>query len=242
MGDFLAPRYLGWLFDGFLVTIGLSAVVAVAALLIGFGLCAARLAPARAVRWSATAWLSVFRNTPLLVQLFFWYFGVAALIPRSWMQWLNQPHHLGLVVFDIRWPSFELIAAFWGLTLYSAAFIAEEFRAGVRGVRPGQINAGRALGLRETTLWVHVILPQAVRNAFSPLLGQTMNIVKNSSLTMAIGVAELSYASRQVETQTFRTFEAFGIATLLYVLLIAAIEAGGYAASRNDRVLRASRA
>lgn len=69
------------------------------------------------------------------------------------------------------------------------------------------------------------MLPQAVRIALPPLFGQYMNLVKNSSLTMAIGLAELSYASRQVETESFRTFEAFGVATLLYILAIAALEA-----------------
>lgn len=73
----------------------------------------------------------------------------------------------------------------------------------------------------------YVVLPQAVKIAMPPLLGQYMNIIKNSSLTMAIGVAELSYASRQVETETLKTFQAFGVATLLYVLIIALMEGWG---------------
>lgn len=73
----------------------------------------------------------------------------------------------------------------------------------------------------------HVVLPQALKIAMPPLLGQYMNIIKNSSLAMAIGVAELSYASRQVETETLRTFQAFGIATVLYIAIIALIEAWG---------------
>ncbi len=73
----------------------------------------------------------------------------------------------------------------------------------------------------------YVVLPQALKIAMPPLLGQYMNIIKNSSLAMAIGVAELSYASRQVETETLRTFQAFGVATLLYIFIIALIEAWG---------------
>lgn len=73
----------------------------------------------------------------------------------------------------------------------------------------------------------HVVLPQALKIAMPPLLGQYMNIIKNSSLAMAIGVAELSYASRQVETETLRTFQAFGVATVLYIAIIALIEAWG---------------
>lgn len=238
---FLAPRYLGWLLEGFGVTLALSAAVTLAALALGFLLAIARVSPIAVLRMPVMAFLSFFRNTPLLVQLFFWYFGLAALMPESWMMWINQPRHLGLILFDIPWPNFEILTGFLGLTLYSAAFIAEEFRAGIQGVAQGQASAARALGLSESHIWRFVILPQAVRNAFSPLLGQGMNIIKNSSLTMAIGLAELSYASRQVETETFRTFQAFGIATLLYILAIALVEAGGYLLRRRDPMLRAAR-
>lgn len=234
--DFLGPKYLGWLWDGFTVTLWLSAGVSVLALGLGFVLCAGSLSPVRAVRLVVSGWLSLFRNTPLLVQLFFWYFGVSALLPEDLMRWLNLPH---IFVFGIKWPSYEYLAGFFGLTLYSAAFMAAEFRAGVNGVPKGQIAAGRALGLGEGQIWRAVVLPQALRNAFAPLAGQVMNVVKNSSLTMAIGLAELSYAARQVETETFRAFEAFGVATVLYILAIAVIEAGAQILRAQDRVLKA---
>lgn len=239
---FLAPRYLGWLLEGFGVTLGLSAMVSVAALGLGFVLCMARLSPVRLVAVGAGLWLSVFRNTPLLVQLFFWYFGVSSLLPDSWMVWLNAPHRSAGFAFGLSWPSFEFLAGFIGLTLYSAAFMAEEYRAGVNGVPTGQILAGRALGLGSGAIWRAIVLPQAARNALPPLAGQVMNVVKNSSLTMAIGLAELSYASRQVETETFRAFEAFGAATVLYVLTIAVIEAVSQVMISRDPVRRAARA
>lgn len=106
-------------------------------------------------------------------------------------------------------------------------FIAQELRAGIQGVRQGQKYAALALGLTHWQSMRYVILPQAFRIALPPLLGQYMNIIKNSSLTMAIGVAELSYASRQVETESLRTFEAFGVATILYIAAIALMEAWG---------------
>lgn len=97
--------------------------------------------------------------------------------------------------------------------------------------RPGigrqQKSAALALGLTPWQSMRYVVLPQAVRIAMPPLLGQYMNVVKNSSLTMAIGVAELSYASRQVESQSLQTFEAFGVATILYIAIIAVMEAFG---------------
>lgn len=238
----LDPIYLQWLLQGFAVTIVLSLLVVLAAMPLGFALCIARISQAWWCALPARAWLSVFRNTPLLVQLFFWYFGVSAWLPEAWKRWLNAPHALDLWLFGLRWPPFEYLAGFVGLTLYSAAFIAEEFRAGVRGVPAGQFAAASALGLRPLQTWRYVVLPQAVRNAFAPLLGQVMNIIKNSSLAMAIGVAELSYAARQVESQSFQAFQVFAVATLLYVLLIAVIELLGQLARRPRRGPRTSTA
>lgn len=165
------------------------------------------------------------------MQLFFWYFGVPALLPEALVSWLNTPHETPL----LDWPSFEFLAAAWGLTLYTSAFVAEEFRAGIASVRPEQRAAGLALGLTQRQVWRVVVLPQALRTALPPLLGQYMNALKNSSLAMAIGLAELSYASRQVETETFKTFQAFGIATLLYIGAIALIEAFGQALQQTRR-------
>ncbi|MGP1517201.1 MAG: amino acid ABC transporter permease [Ottowia sp.] len=234
-GELLAPKYLGWLIDGFAMTAWLCLCACVAATALGFALCVARMQPGGPLRWLAGGYLSVFRNTPLLVQLFFWYFGASALLPEGWLPWLNTPRQLDLGPLALRWPSFEFLAGFFGLSLFTAAFIAEEFRAGVLGVAPGQRAAAAALGLTPRQTWRHVIWPQALRNAFSPLVGQYMNAVKNSALTMTIGLAELSYASRQVETETFKTFQAFGIATLFYLLLIALMEVASQLWQRRRR-------
>ncbi|MED5158106.1 amino acid ABC transporter permease, partial [Pseudomonas aeruginosa] len=204
-GELLAPQYLRWLLDGFLLTLGLALLSCLLATLIGAPLAIARLSRRRLLSWPARAYLALFRNTPLLVQLFFWYFGVPALLPEALVSWLNTPHETPL----LDWPSFEFLAGAWGLTLYTSAFVAEEFRAGIASVRPEQRAAGLALGLTQRQVWRVVVLPQALRTALPPLLGQYMNALKNSSLAMAIGLAELSYASRQVETETFKTFQAF---------------------------------
>ncbi|HHZ7979177.1 TPA: amino acid ABC transporter permease [Pseudomonas aeruginosa] len=230
-GELLAPQYLRWLLDGFLLTLGLALLSCLLATLIGAPLAIARLSRRRLLSWPARAYLALFRNTPLLVQLFFWYFGVPALLPEALVSWLNTPHETPL----LDWPSFEFLAGAWGLTLYTSAFVAEEFRAGIASVRPEQRAAGFALGLTRRQVWRVVVLPQALRTALPPLLGQYMNALKNSSLAMAIGLAELSYASRQVETETFKTFQAFGIATLLYIGAIALIEAFGQALQQTRR-------
>ncbi|ENI4020171.1 amino acid ABC transporter permease [Pseudomonas aeruginosa] len=230
-GELLAPQYLRWLLDGFLLTLGLALLSCLLATLIGAPLAIARLSRRRLLSWPARAYLALFRNTPLLVQLFFWYFGVPALLPEALVSWLNTPHETPL----LDWPSFEFLAGAWGLTLYTSAFVAEEFRAGIASVRPEQRAAGLALGLTQRQVWRVVVLPQALRTALPPLLGQYMNALKSSSLAMAIGLAELSYASRQVETETFKTFQAFGIATLLYIGAIALIEAFGQALQQTRR-------
>ncbi|HBO7196042.1 TPA: amino acid ABC transporter permease [Pseudomonas aeruginosa] len=230
-GELLAPQYLRWLLDGFLLTLGLALLSCLLATLLGAPLAIARLSRRRLLSWPARAYLALFRNTPLLVQLFFWYFGVPALLPEALVSWLNTPHETPL----LDWPSFEFLAGAWGLTLYTSAFVAEEFRAGIASVRPEQRAAGLALGLTQRQVWRVVVLPQALRTALPPLLGQYMNALKNSSLAMAIGLAELSYASRQVETETFKTFQAFGIATLLYIGAIALIEAFGQALQQTRR-------
>ncbi|GKX57377.1 ABC transporter permease [Leminorella grimontii] len=223
----MAPQYLGWLWDGFLLTLGLSAVSIVAATLLGAIVAGARDSRLALLRLPSVAFCTLFRNTPLLVQLFFWYFGVGKLLPEGVIPWLNTPHEATLFGVTVAWPSFEFISAVFGLTVYFSAFIAEEIRSGIRGVAAGQKNAALALGLTGWQSMRFVILPQAIKIAFPPLLGQYMNIVKSTSLAMAIGVAELSYASRQVETETLRAFQAFGVATVLYIVTIALMEAWG---------------
>ncbi|MDR5806500.1 amino acid ABC transporter permease [Caballeronia sp. LZ001] len=224
MADWLEPKYFAWLEQGFVITLALSACAALCATLLGLIMAVARTARHAAIARMAALYVFVFRNSPLLVQLLFWYFGAAALLPSDWMTWLNTPHAIGLGPLSLRWPSFELFAGWIGLTCYTSAFIGEEFRAGLRGVSHAQEQAAAALGMGRYTALRYVILPQALRIATPPLAGQYMNLVKNSSLTMAIGVGELSYMSRQVDTETFKTFQAFGTATVFYVLTIALIE------------------
>ena len=224
VNGWLAPKYLLWLWHGFGITLGLAATVALSATALGLVLAMMRRARWPWLRWLAASYVLVFRNSPLLVQLLFWYFGVATLLPETAMTWLNAAHTLSIGPVTLGWPSFEFVAGWFGLTCYSTAFIGEEFRAGLRGVPGGQYHAAAALGLGPFTAMRYVILPQALRIALPPLFGQYMNIVKNSSLTMAIGLAELSYASRQVDTETFKTFQAFGAATVLYIATIALLE------------------
>jgi polar amino acid transport system permease protein len=234
--DLLAPKYLGWLLDGWLMTLWTTAIVVAAATLLGALLAAARESGRPALTRATGVYLSLFRNTPLLVQLFFWYFGLPALLPEGVLPWLNTPHELALGGLVLRWPSFEFLAAAAGLVFYSAAYVGEDIRSGLRGVPAGQREAAIALGLTPWQALRHVVLPQALRIALPPLLGQYMNILKNTSLGMAIGLLELSYRTRQAEAETWKTFQVYGVATLLYVVAIVALQLLGQALqSRRQR-------
>jgi polar amino acid transport system permease protein len=231
----LEPKYVDWLLHGFEMTLVLSAAACAAATVMGFIVAMMRNARRPALSRVASLYVLIFRNAPLVVQLLFWYFGAATLLPQDWTTWLNTPHAAHIGGIKLAWPSFEFIAAWFGLTIYTTAFISEEFRAGIRGVPEGQYHAAAALGLTPLATFRHVVLPQAIRIAMPSVVGQYMNAVKNSSLAMAIGFAELSYMSRQVDTETFKTFQAFGVATVLYVATIAVMEIALIAWQRTRR-------
>ncbi|ORF46009.1 amino acid ABC transporter permease [Gilliamella apicola] len=219
----LEPRYLWWLWDGFLVTLAISFFTIIFSTILGFLLVIAQQSRIKLIKGIVLGYNAIFRYSPLLPQLFFWYFGIGNLLPTEFKIWLFDEPQIQLWFFTLKMPSFEFIIGFIGLTCYSSAFIAEEFRAGIAGVSVGQQQASLALGLTWWQSMRFIILPQSFCIAFAPLIGQYMNIVKNSSLTMAIGVLELSYVSRQVETESLKTFQDFAIATFLYILAIVII-------------------
>ncbi|WP_205690401.1 amino acid ABC transporter permease [Comamonas serinivorans] len=234
MSALLAPRYLAWLWQGLLTTLWSALLVIVASTLLGLGLAGAREFGGPVWRTASRLYLSVFRNTPLLVQLFFWYFGLPALLPPGVLPWLNTPHELALgSVTLLRWPSFEMLAALVGLVAYSTAYVGEDIRSGLRGVPAGQRLAALALGFTPLQVLRQVVFPQALRLAATPLIGQFMNILKNTSLAMAIGLVELSYRTRQVEAETWKTFQVYGVSTLLYVAAIAGLAVLGQAWQRH---------
>ncbi|OWY38482.1 amino acid ABC transporter permease [Xenophilus sp. AP218F] len=237
--SWLEPHYLGWLLKGALLTAWLALLVIFAASLLGILLTAWQDSRWRPLAWAGRLFVSLHRNTPLMVQLLLWYFGVAGLLPDELKFWLNTPRALALPLgLSLPWPSFEFLAAFTALTLYSASFICGELQAGLNAVPAGQRLAARALGMSAWQTLVLVVLPQAWQYARRPLLGQYTAVVKNTSLTMAIGLAELSYASRQVETETLLAFQAFAVATLLYLALVLATQWLGH---RPDPIWRALR-
>ena len=220
-------KYFEWLVSGFKVTLQLSAISIVMAFLVGLLIAVMRMSHVKPIRWFAHAYLEFFRNTPLLVQIFFWYFGSYKILPEAVNEWLNA-------------TNFEFAAAVIALTIYTSAFIAEDIRSGVLSIPKEQMEAARSAGFSYLRSMQYIILPQAVRITVPPLVNQFLNLAKNSSLAMSIGVMELTYQARQVESYTFKGFEAFTAATLVYLGISVAITALVHL--YNTRVLNPNRA
>src|SRR5918995_6763197 len=173
-----------------------------------------RLSPSRLADRAVAAYVSYHRNVPTLVQLMLWYFGISSILPEALQYWLSD--HNG-----------EAIFAIIALGLCQAAYFSEDLRSGLRSVPPGQSEAARALGHGYVGAMRYILLPQALRNALPALVNHSVSLFKNSSLAMAIGVAELTHAVKEVENQSFRTFETYLIATVAYLVCSLAIMAAG---------------
>lgn len=215
-------QYFEWLVSGLIITLELSVWSIIFSFLLGLIIAIMRMSNVRPILWFSHAYLEFFRNTPLLVQIFFWYFGSYQILPMAVNDWLNS-------------VNFEFAAAVIALTIYTSAFIAEDIRSGVRSIPKEQMEAARSSGFSYLRSMRYIILPQAVRLTIPPLINQFLNVTKNSSLAMTIGVAEITYQARQVESYTFKGFEAFTAATLVYLGLSLAI--AGLMTIYNRKVL-----
>lgn len=207
--------YLQWLVSAW----GWTALVAllgfVLALAVGIAIGTLRTLPSRPwVNGIAAAWVELFRNIPLLVQVFLWYHVLPFLLPAL----------KGV-------PSWLLVSV--ALGLFTSARIAEQVRAGIQSLPRGQRNAALALGMSHAQAYRLVILPVALRVMIPPLTSEAMSIVKNSSVAFAVSIAELTQFAMQAQEETSRGIEIYLAVTLLYAFtafavnrLFAAIEAG----------------
>jgi len=189
---------------GLWLTIQLSILGWIGALVVGTVIALFRVSPIPPLRWLGVAYVEFFRNTPLLVHLFFLWLGLGALGFRFWTT-----------------DTFETIfrAAAVGMALYHGAYVAEVIRGGLLGIDKGQIEAARSLGLSFVQTLRYVQLPQTFRATVPPLGNIGIALIKNTSLASTIGVAELLQAADIVESRTFRTEEAYGAVVLLYLVL-----------------------
>jgi glutamate/aspartate transport system permease protein len=204
------PPYGGWLLQGVLTTLEISLLAWVVAAGLGALFGALRTVPSRTARALATGYVEFFRNVPLLVWMFFWYFGVPQLLPASGQDWLN--HHGG-----------EMVAAVAALGVYHGARLAEIVRAGLQSVPSTQLEAALSTGLTLGQAYRLVLVPIAARLILPPLTNESLNLLKNSSLALTISVAEITFMTRQVESYTAKGFEAITAGTLIYLGLCLAI-------------------
>ena len=194
------PTYVNWLLNAWGWTISVALTALVIALLVGSLIGVIRTLPNSPwlVRFG-NAWVELFRNIPLLVQIFLWYFVVPALIPA-----------LKSV------PPFILVVM--ALGFFTSARIAEQVRAGIQALPKGQRYAGMALGFTTFQYYRYVILPMAYRIIIPPLTSESMNIFKNSSVAFAVSIPELTQFALQAGEETARPIEVYLAVTVLYVI------------------------
>jgi polar amino acid transport system permease protein len=182
-------------------------------------LLALRLAGGRVGRGAVAAWVSLFRNTPLLVQLLFWYFAAWNVLPLAVRQYVNDEHAFSILPGDVWWFTPEFLSSAWALGLFTAAFLVEEIQAGLLAVPRGQVEAAQSQGFSQLAIFRWVLLPQGLQNAWQPVVGQYLNLMKLSSLATGIGLGELTYQTRQIESFNAHALEAFAVGSALYLLL-----------------------
>lgn len=186
------------LLPGAVLTAELAVVTMALSLIFGLMLALLRLSAIKSVRVAATGWVELFRSTPLLLQVF-WFFYV-----------LPATFHIGL-------------SAFWtgvlGLTCNVSAFNSETFRAGILSIRKGQTMAGLALGMTQAQVFRRIVFPQAAARVLPSLASTWVSLFKDTSLVSTIAIADLSYRALQLRTRTFQTLEVLTALALIYLLL-----------------------
>jgi glutamate/aspartate transport system permease protein len=214
-GVFLSPTadgqttYLGWLLAGLEWTVVLSLSAWLVALLLGTLFGVLRTVPGRWLSALGAAYVEVFRNVPLLVQLFSWYFVLPELLPAT----------LGNAIKQMDPLLQQFLSAWLCLGCFTGARVAEQVRAGIESLPRGQKAAALALGLTLPQTYRHVLLPISFRIIVPPLTSEFLNIFKNSAVASTIGLIELSRQAQQLVDYTAQPYEAFIAVTLLYALI-----------------------
>jgi glutamate/aspartate transport system permease protein len=204
----IAEPYFGWLVSG----IGWTLLVSVLGWTIAFSLGSLvgviRTLPSKPLRLFGMAYVELFRNVPLLVQMFIWFYVLPELVGEDLGRWMKR---------DMPFP--EATSAVLCLGTYTASRVAEQVRAGIESIPRGQSMAGYAMGLTTKQVYRYLLIPVGYRIIVPPLTSEFLTIFKNSSLALTIGVAEVLYQARQIENYTFQGFEAFTAATLIYLVV-----------------------
>lgn len=218
-GDFIYPgdilgSYQEWkvgiLLQGLWLTLEVSVIAVLLGIVIGLFTGLARISANPALRWTAITYIELVRGSPLLVQIFIWYFVLGTMINTIMAQ-------RGMGQLSPLWFGVAALAVFAG------AYVAEIVRAGIQSIHRGQMEAARSLGMTYPQAMRHIILPQAFRRILPPLAGQFISLIKDSSLLGIIAVRELTKATREVVTTSLQPFELWFICALLYLVLTFAL-------------------
>ena len=202
-----AGTYFDMLLSGLKVTIVTSLSAWVIALIFGTIVGILRSLPSKLATWIGFAYVEFFRNMPLLVQLFLWFFVLPELLPQTAGLWLKQM------------PNAPFYTAAVGIGLFMSARVAVQLAAGIGSLPRGQKMAATALGLTTLQVYRYVLLPMAFRIILPPLTSEFINTLKNTSVAITIGLLELTGQARSMEEFSFQVFEAFTAATVLYLLI-----------------------
>jgi glutamate/aspartate transport system permease protein len=199
--------YFQTLLQGLRWTLAASLTAWVAALILGVAIGTVRTLPDR--RWVrlGDAYVEIFRNIPLLVQMFLWFFVIPELLPKAIGDWMKQM------------PNSSFWTSVLALSFFTSTRIAEQFKAGILSQSRGQMMAATALGMTLAQSYRYVLLPMAFRFVLPPLTSEFMNIIKNSAVALTIGLMELTAKTRSMQEFSFQIFEPFTVATLMYLLL-----------------------
>ncbi len=208
---------------GVAVMLKLTALSWTLAFVLGTVLALVRMSRSRAAQAAVASWVEYHQNVPMLVQIFLWYFGIATLLPSGMQAWLNR-------------NGGEFTFAVISLGLAMSAYMSEGLRGGNRSIPSSQIEAARALGLSYLQSFRLVVFPQAIRIALPTLINHTVLLFKNTALAMTIGVAELTYATREIESRSFKTVEVYLLATVIYLGISLLLMAAGSLAERRFRI------
>ena len=210
--------YLDWILSAWGWTLTVSVGALLVALIVGVSVGTMRTLQDRPVlAWFGAAWVELFRDIPLLVQIFLWYFVIPDAFP----------------VLKKCSPAVLVIVA---IGLFTSARIAEQVRAGIRSLSHGQRSAALALGLTTARTYRHVLLPMALRIIIPPLTSEAMNVVKNSSVAFAVSITELTFFARQAGEETAAPIQMYLAATILYGLTAFAVNRLMHAVERRSRI------
>lgn len=199
--------YMDTLLSGLVWTMATALTAWVMALILGAVIGTIRTMPNRWAARLANGYVELFRNIPLLVQMFLWYFVMPELVPEAVGNWLKSV------------PYASFVTAVICLGFFTSSRVAVQVSAGIHSLPRGQKMAGTALGLTLPQTYRYVLLPMAFRIVMPPLTSEFLNIIKNSSVALTIGLMELTARARSMQEFSFQVFEAFTAATLIYIFV-----------------------